>query len=258
MNYPELAKKARRRIIEMIHKAQSSHVGSNFSCTDVLTVLFEHADLSRDEILVKSWAAASYYYFMAQKGKMPIEDLEKFGEGKYTTILDHTPGLVKFATGAMGYNLPAAVGFALAKKLKGEKGKVYVLMSDGEMDIGTTWECALLAAHHKLDNLVVIVDRNGLQAMGPVKDTLDTGSLAEKFKAFGWEWVETDGHDHNNLANTFSIGISFLNESSPGKPIFINAKTIKGKGVSFMENENVWHYSHVSKETLDKALEELK
>lgn len=250
-DYAKKARDARRKVFQMIHSAQSSHIGSNLSCTDILTVLFEKADLSKDIIMVKSWVAASMYYFLAQKGKIPLEDLDKFGQEPYTTILDHIPGLIPFATGAMGYNLPAAVGFALAKKLKGEEGKVYVLMSDGEMNVGTTWECALIAAHNKLDNLVVLVDRNGLQAMGPTKTTLDMGDLKNKWRLFNWCATSLDGHNYEQIAWA-------LDKPNLHGPYIIICNTIKGKGISFMENENVWHYSHVNDAVLEAALKELQ
>jgi len=162
------------------------------------------------------------------------------------------PDLV-FATGSMGGGLPAGIGFALAKKLKKEKGKVFVLMSDGEMDCGTTWESALIAAHNKLGNLVVIVDFNGLQAMGKVKEILNIEPLRDKWEAFGWEVREIDGHNFEEIEK--SLTESALEKE---KPIVIIARTIKGKGVSFMEGDNIWHYKAPSEEEYQKALKELE
>ncbi|PIV42733.1 MAG: hypothetical protein COS26_01705 [Candidatus Nealsonbacteria bacterium CG02_land_8_20_14_3_00_40_11] len=153
----------------------------------------------------------------------------------------------------MGFGLPFGVGFALSKKIKKEEGKIYVLMSDGEMDCGTTWESVLIAAHHKLDNLVVIVDFNGLQAMGRVKDILNIEPLKDKWQAFGWEVREIDGHNFKEIEKA-------LAESAPeeGKPRVIIARTIKGKGVSFMEGNNLYHYKAPSDEEYQKALKELE
>ena len=151
----------------------------------------------------------------------------------------------------MGFGFPFGVGFALAKKIKKEEGKTFVLMSDGEMDCGTTWESALITAHQKLDNLVVVVDANGLQAMGEVKKILNIDPLKDKWKAFGWDTQEIDGHNFEEIEKSFTA-------SSEGKPKAIIARTIKGKGVSFMEGNNVYHYKAPSEEEYQKALEELK
>ena len=150
----------------------------------------------------------------------------------------------------MGFGLPFGVGFALAKKLKKEKGKVFVLMSDGEMQTGTTWESSLIAAHNKLDNLFVVVDFNGLQAMGKVKEILNIEPLKDKWTAFGWEVREIDGHNFEDIEKS----LTSLSE----KPIVVIAKTIKGKGVSFMEGNNLYHYKNLSEEEYKKALKELE
>jgi len=141
----------------------------------------------------------------------------------------------------------------LAKKIKKENGKVYVLMSDGEMDCGTTWESALLGAHHKLDNLVVIVDFNGLQAMGKVKDILNIEPLKDKWQAFGWQVREIDGHNFEEIEKALTDS-----SSEKERPMVIIARTIKGKGVSFMEGENIWHYKAPSDEEYQKAMNELE
>lgn len=160
---------------------------------------------------------------------------------------------IVFGTGSMGGGLPAGVGFALAKKFKKEKGTIYVIESDGEMQIGTTWESALIAAHHKLDNLFVIVDANELQAMGKVEEILNIEPLKDKWKAFGWEVREINGHNFEEIEKSL-ISSPFHKE----KPIVIIAKTIKGKGVSFMENNNEWHYRAPEKDEYDRAMQELE
>jgi len=260
-NYKEAAQEARKAVLRLIYQAQTSHIGSNFSCIDILTVLYNIANVDkdlkedRDRIVVsKGWVAASLYYFLAKKGIIPKEDLETYcKEGsKYIGLAEPNVRGVEAAGGSMGFGLPFGVGFALAKKVKKEKGKVFVLMSDGEMDCGTTWESALIAAHHKLDNLVVIVDFNGLQAMGKVKDILNIEPLKDKWQAFGWEVREIDGHNFEEIEKA-------LTEPAPeeGKPRAIIARTIKGKGVSFMEGENIYHYKAPSKEEYEEAMNEL-
>jgi len=260
-DYKKLANNARKKVLEMIWKAQSGHIGSNFSAIDILTVLYSIADIDknmeedRDRIVVsKGWVAASVYYFLAEKGIIPKEDLETYcqKESKYIGLAEPNIRGIEAAGGSMGFGLPFGVGFAIAKKIKKEKGRVFVLMSDGEMGIGTTWESALIAAHHKLDNLIVVVDFNGFQAMGKVKDILNTNPLEDKWKSFGWDAVGIDGHDFKNIEES-------LKTKTTGKkmPRIMIAKTIKGKGVSFMEENNIYHYKAPSDKEYQMALKEL-
>lgn len=256
-DYNQLAKELRQTTIKMIHKAQSSHVGSCFSSADLCTVLYEIADMEKDVVLIKPWNVANVYACLVRKGLLPKEAVEEYGTGQWTTIAEPIPPYQKFGCGAMGYDLPAAVGFALAKKLKKEEGKVYCLISDGELNIGSTWESLLIAAHHKLDNLILIVDFNGLQAMGSTKDILNTGDLEKKegsirakIRNFGWYCGAIDGHNYK--------AIEGMLKKRSLKPKCIIAQTVKGKGVSFMAGDNIWHYQHVNDEILNKALEELK
>lgn len=260
MNYKKIASEARKSVLHLIHQAQSSHIGSNFSCIDILTVLYNIANIDkdlkedRDRIVIsKGWVAASIYYFLAKKGIIPREDLETYcKEGsKYIGLIEPNVRGVEAAGGSMGFGFPFGVGFALAKKLKNEKGKVFVLMSDGEMQIGTTWESAMIATHHKLDNLFVIVDANGLQAMGNVEKILNIEPLKDKWESFGWEVREIDGHNFEEIEK------SLTSSSYKEKPVVIIAKTIKGKGVSFMEGANLYHYKMLSDDEYQKALEEL-
>ena len=257
VNYKEIARQARIKVLEMIYKAQTSHIGSNFSCIDIMAVLFEKIDLYKDKfILSKGWAAASLYYFLWKKGRITEEELDSYCQegSKFIGLAEPVHPDIPFAGGSMGYGLPAGVGFALAKKLKGEEGKVYVLMSDGEMQIGTTWESALIAAHHKLDNLVVIVDYNHFQAMGKTNEILNIEPLVEKWKAFGWGNIRTDGHNFDKLNVALKYQEAFR---KPDAPYIIITHTVKGKGVSFMENDNRWHYLNISKEDYEKAKDEL-
>jgi len=257
--YKKIALEARKTVLRLIHQAQTSHVGSNFSAIDILTVIYSIADIDkdlkedRDRIVIsKGWVAASVYYFLAEKGIIPKEDLETYcKEGsKYVGLVEPYVRGIEAAGGSMGFGLPFGVGFSIAKKIKKEKGKTFVLMGDGEMQIGTTWESALIAAHHKLNNLFVIVDFNGLQAMGRVKEILNVEPLKDKWTAFGWEVREIDGHNFEEIEKSLILPSE--------KPVVIIAKTIKGKGVSFMEGENLWHYKAPSDEEYQKALKELE
>jgi transketolase len=257
--YREIAREVRKTVLRLIYEAQTSHIGSNFSCIDLLTVLYDIADIDkdlkedRDRIVVsKGWVAAALYTFLARKGIIPEEDLETYCKdgSKYIGLAEPNVRGVEAAGGSMGFGLPFGVGFALAKKIKKEKGKTFVLMSDGEMDCcGTTWESALIAAHNKLDNLVAIIDFNGLQAMGKVEDILKIEPLKDKWQAFGWEVREINGHNFEEIEEALT--------SPQSKPLAIIARTIKGKGVSFMEGDNIWHYKAPSEEEYQRALKEL-
>jgi transketolase len=257
-DYKKTANEARKAVLDLIYKAQTSHIGSNFSCIDILSVLYDIAEVDkemkedRDRIVVsKGWAAAAVYYFLSEKEIIPKEDLKKYCEkgSEYIGLVEPSVRGVEAAGGSMGFGFPFGVGFALAKKVKSEKGKSFVLTSDGEMDCGTTWESALIAKHNNLDNLTVIIDHNGLQGMGEVKKILDIDPLKEKWQAFGWEVKEIDGHNFEQICQALT--------SNSEKPLAVIAKTVKGKGVSFMENDNLWHYKAPSEEEYKKAMEEL-
>lgn len=253
--YKKIAKEVRIKVLELIYKAQGSHVGSNFSCIDLLTVLYEKTNLKKDKIIYsKGWVAATAYVFLARKGIIPQKDLESYCKvgSKYIGLLEPRVRGIEAAGGSMGYGLPFGIGFALAKKLKGEKGKIYILMSDGEQQVGTTWESAMIASHHKLNNLCVLIDYNKFQAMGKTNEILNIEPLKEKWKSFDWQVREIDGH---NFKETEKALVSPL--PSKTKPLVIIARTIKGKGVSFMENNNEWHYRAPEREEYEKALKEL-
>lgn len=255
-NYKEIALAARKKVLELIYKAQTSHIGSNFSCLDLLAVLFEKADLDKDKVVLsKGWVAASLYYFLWKKGRISEADLDSFCQpgSKFIGLAEPIIPEIPAAGGSMGFGLPFGVGFALAKKIKKEEGKIFVLMSDGEMDCGTTWESALIGAQQKLANLVVIVDFNGLQAMGKVEEILNIEPLKEKWQAFGWETREITGHNFEEIEKALVDS-----SSNKEKPMAIIARTIKGKGVSFMAGDNLWHYKAPSEEEYQKALKELE
>lgn len=253
VDYSTTAKEARLKVLDLIFKAQTSHIGSNFSCIDILTVLFSKFDWEKDKfVLSAGWKAASLYYFLWKYGRITEEELDSYCQegSKFIGLAEPITKDIPISGGSMGLGLPGAVGLALAKKLKGEEGKVYCLMSDGELQIGTTWESALIAAHHKLDNLVVIVDNNGFQAMGKTEDVLKTHWT----NPVGWMTFGLDGHNHNKIyKGIFAVGTDFIKSF----PRMLLMDTTKGKGVSFMENNNLFHYKAPSKDEYERAKAEL-
>lgn len=258
-DYQKDSLEARKKVLEMVHKAGTSHIGSNFSIIDIATVLYDKVDLKKDRVLwSKGWAAATAYYFLAQKGVIPKEDLDTFCQegSKYIGLVEPDVKGIDFAGGSMGFGLPAGVGFALSKKLKGEEGTVYVIMGDGEQAIGTTWEAAAIAAHHELDNLRVIVDCNGFQAMGKPEEVLNMEPLKNKWGAFRWDVCELDGHNHEMVSAFVDMRLTPDYEKK-NRPLVAIAKTVKGKGVSFMENLLDWHYKNVDATDYERALKEL-
>jgi transketolase len=248
----KIAKDARLKVLEMIYRGQTSHIGSNMSCIELLAGIFEKADLSKDRIILScGWKAAAFYYFLAQKGIIPWEDLDTFCQkgSKYIGLTE--PGVkgVDFSGGSMGMGFPAAVGFALAKKIKKEEGKVYVIMSDGELGCGSTWEAACIARQHKLNNLVVIIDANEFQAMGKTKDILE---INPQGLFYGFNVAEISGHHLEGIKQALEVKMG-----NPEMPYLIYAHTVKGYGVSFMAGNNDWHYLKVGKRAYNKAKKEL-
>lgn len=260
-DYKKIATAARKKVLEMIYMAQTSHIGSNLSCIDILTVLFTSIvknldkDLkeNRDRVIVsKGWAAASMYYFLSENGIIPKDHLETYCQpgSKYIGLAEPYVRGIEAAGGAMGHGLPMAVGMALGAKRAGQTWKAYVLMSDGEMDCGTTWESALIAAHHGLDNLKVIIDYNKWQATGRTNEVLNVEPLQDKWKSFGWEALEIDGHDYLKIENA-------LKQETKNQPLVIIAHTVKGKGVSEMEDKLEWHYKNIPDDVYQRAIKEL-
>ena len=260
----ELAKSIRAHALTMVHKANASHIGSCLSIADILAVLYSkilRIDLSnlawpeRDRfILSKGHAAAILYAVLAEKGFFPKEWLDAYCQdgSKLTGHISHYVPGVEVSTGSLGHGLPIGCGMALAGKRDGRPYRVFVLLSDGELDEGSTWESILFASHHRLDNLVAIVDYNKIQSFGTVKEVLDLEPLAEKWRAFKWSAREIDGHNCNQIEEALT-GVPF----EQGKPSVIIAHTIKGKGVSFMENKLEWHYKAPNLEELKQAIKEL-
>ena len=260
-----LAKRIRRKTLEMIHGAKSSHIGSAFSIADLLAVLYAKTlkiDPARPDwperdrfILSKGHACAPLYVVLAEREFFPRGWLDDFyqNDSRLPGHATHNgvPG-VEVSTGSLGHGLPIACGMALAGKRDGKSYRVFTLLSDGECDEGSTWEAVLFAPHHRLDNLVAIVDYNKIQSLGTVKEVLDLEPFAEKWKAFGWAVQEIDGHDFGQIE-----GVLTDLPLERGKPSCIIAHTIKGKGVSFMENELLWHYRSPDRDEMARALAEL-
>ena len=261
----ELARRIRVHVLRMTHKAGSSHVGSSFSMAEILAVLYgaclrvrpDDPDWpERDRLIVsKGHACAGVYAALAESGFFPIAWLQSFyGDG--ARLAGHVtkngvPG-IEVSSGSLGHGLSIACGIALAAKRDGARHRVFTLLSDGECDEGSVWEAVLFAPHHRLDNLVAIIDYNKIQSLGSVKEVLDLDPLADKLLSFGWSVCEIDGHNIPELSDSLS-SIPAVS----GRPTCIIAHTIKGKGVSFMENKLLWHYRSPDPQEFRLALNEL-
>ena len=250
----------------MISGARTSHIGSCLSVADILAVLYggilrvdptQPAWPERDRLIVsKGHAAAVTYAAVAESGFMPLERLAEYARngGQLYGHVTHAgvPG-IEFSSGSLGHGLPVGAGMALAAKRDRKGWRVFVVMSDGECDEGSNWEAILFSAHHQLDNLTAIIDYNKIQSLDRVEKTLKLEPLADKLRAFGWSVREVDGHDVSELRSAF--------EALPlekGRPNAIIAHTIKGKGVSWMEDKVLWHYKAPSPEELVTALAEVE
>ena len=250
----------------MTNLGVSSHIASILSMADILAVLYgevlrykseEPKWAGRDRfILSKGHAGAGVYAALAESGFFPVEKLKShYQDGSdLSGHVSHKgiPG-VEFSTGSLGHGLSVASGMALASKINCENNRAFVLLGDGECGEGSNWEAILFAAHHKLDNLVAIVDRNMLQSIYSTEDTLSLEPFAEKWKAFGWNVVEVDGHNHEEILNACKVKSKVEN-----KPLCIIASTIKGKGVSFMEKNILWHYRSPQGSEYEAAMAELE
>jgi transketolase len=247
-----------KTLLGLYKKANAGHIGASLSCLDILVCLF--FDIMKEEdkfILSKGHAAAALYTVLAKSGRIPEAELESFY--KDGTLLGAHPPCsrmlegVTFGTGSLGHGLSLAAGIALSNRFSGRKFNVYCVLSDGDCNEGSTWEAALFAAHQKLSNLVVIIDNNGLQGFGRSRDVLCLEPLAEKWRAFNFEVVEASGgNDFNSLLNAFEK----VEGCNSGKPKCIIAKTVKGCGVSFMENKMEWHYLPMSEDQYKTAIYE--
>ena len=249
------AKVIRRHIIKMTGAAGSGHPGGSLSAADIVTYLyFKELKIDpnnpqwpeRDRfILSKGHAAPVLYAALAERGFFPIEDLITLR--KIDSYLQGHPDMkrvkgVEMSTGSLGTGFSTSVGMALAARMDKRDSKIFVLLGDGEIQEGQVWEAAMAAAHYKLDNLIAILDYNGLQIDGPVSEVLSPEPLPDKWRAFGWEVIEIDGHNFEEIEKAINEA-----KETKGKPTMIIAKTIKGKGVSFMENEAGWHGSALTR-----------
>ena len=258
------ANEVRKGIIKSTHAAKSGHPGGSLSAADVFTYFVElnvdpknPKDENRDRfVLSKGHVAPGYYSTLAERGFFPKEDLLTLRHvGSYLQghpDMKKIPG-VDMSSGSLGQGISAAVGMALAAKLQNKDYRTYTLLGDGEIQEGQVWEAAMFAGSRKLDNLVVIVDNNGLQIDGPIDEVNSPYPIGAKFEAFNFNVVEIDGHDFDQIADAFKQA-----KECKGKPTAIIMKTIKGKGVSFMENQVSWHGSAPNDEQCKQALEELE
>lgn len=252
----EIARDSRLKVLELVYKAQTSHVGSLMGAADIFAVLFGKFDFEKDKIVLgKSWAACLLYYHFWKHGRITEEQLNSYCQDGSNFIGLAEPfgdTTFPFGIGSMGMGLPASVGLALSKKMKKEEGIVYCLMSDGEMAIGTTHESALIAAHHKLDNLVVILEDNKLCAMGRTREILNWS-----FPTNGWRYILVDGHNHGALLAGLEGRFYDMSHSYEGCPRLIHAETIKGFPISFMRDNNTFHYKAPSLAEYEQAMVEL-
>lgn len=261
----DLARVIRGHALRMVHRARASHIGTCLSMADLLAVLYGRVlrvDSSRPAwperdrfILSKGHGAAILYAVLAERGFFPREWLDGYcQDGSRLTghVTSHQVPGVEVSSGSLGHGLPIACGMALAGKRAGQAQRIFVLLSDGELDEGSNWEAILFAPQHQLENLVVLVDYNKIQSFGSVRAVLDLDPLADKWRSFRWAVEEIDGHDHDQIDRTLSR-VPF----ERGRPSVIIAHTVKGKGVSFMENQLAWHYRSPTPEQLASALAEL-
>lgn len=260
------ARAVRAATVRMAHQGHTSHVASALSCVDILVALYFHAlrvdpadpdRADRDRfILSKGHGCMAWFATLARRGFFGAEVLREYAKNGGRLAEHPSPNAVpgvEVATGSLGHGLSISCGAALARRLDGRPGRTFAVLSDGECNEGSVWEAAMFAARWELDNLVVIVDYNKLQAMGRSEEVMALAPLGDKWRAFGWEVKEIDGHDLGALASTFDA-VPFVTS----KPSAILAHTIKGKGVSFMEGDLEWHYRPPSATELARALQEIE
>jgi transketolase len=260
----QLARDVRIDVLQMVHRARAAHVGSSLSVVDILAVLYgsvmDHDPAKpdwpgRDRLIMsKGHAAAAGYAALARAGYFSPNLLDGYCQNEsplagHLTAAPGAPG-VEVSTGSLGHGLPIGMGMALYAKRTGAAHRVFVVMSDGECDEGSTWEAALFGAHHRLKNLCAVIDYNRIQSFGRVDEVLRLEPFADKWRSFAWDVHEVDGHDHDALAEV-------LKATDPIRPRVVIAHTIKGKGVSFMEDDLLWHYRSPDDAQLADALAEM-
>ena len=262
----QIAANIRLDIVEEVFSASSGHPGGSLSIADILAYLYfeemrvdpsnpDAADRDRF-VLSKGHTAPALYAALAERGFLPKEDLKTFRHVESYLQghpdMKHTPG-VDMTTGSLGIGISAACGMALSAKLSGDTFRVYTVLGDGESEEGQVWEAAMFAAHYKLDNLCAVLDFNGLQIDGPITEVMNPTPLDEKFKAFGWHVRVIDGHDFAQIENAFAEARTVKTQ-----PSIIISKSVKGKGVSFMENQVGWHGTAPNREQYEQAAAEIR
>lgn len=260
------ATKVRMGVIEGVHAAKAGHPGGSLSVADTLTYLYMHrmnvdpknpAMPDRDRlVLSKGHTAPALYAALAERGFFPAEELKTLR--KIGSRLQGHPSMGKLpgidmSTGSLGQGISTACGMALSGKISSDTYKVYAILGDGEIEEGQVWEAAMFAAHYKLDNLVAVVDNNGLQIDGKISDVMSPYPIDEKFKAFGWHVISIDAHDFDAIEKAFAEA-----EKISGQPTVIIQRSVKGKGVSFMEDQVSWHGTAPNEEQYNQAMTELK
>lgn len=254
----------RRRMLRLIHTAGAGHTGGGLSCLDILNVLYNRVlDLAPESVAAptrdryvqsKGHCVEALYVVLADRGYFPDADLDTVCHYRSPYVGHPTRKIcgVEMNTGALGHGLPICVGIALAARLGGAGFRAFTLLGDGELAEGSNWEAAMAAAHYKLDNLVAILDHNSLQITGPTCEVMSNAPLDAKWRAFGWEVRVVDGHDYAALT------VALATPPPAGRPLLVIANTIKGRGVSFMENVGKWHHGVPTGEELARALAELE
>ncbi len=263
-SYQKISNQIRQDVLTMVHTAKSGHPGGSLSAADILTTLYfgkmnintkNPRHYARDRfVLSKGHAAPVLYAALARRGYFATDEYKGFRQ--IGTMLQGHPDMKKvsgvdFSTGSLGQGFSAAVGMALAGRLDGLESRIYVLLGDGELNEGLVWEAAMAANHYRLSNLTAIVDYNGLQIDGKNEDVMGIDPLEDKWSSFGWHVLQVDGHDHHALLRAYDEA-----EEVSG-PVVIIAKTVKGKGVSFMEDDPAWHGSAPNAEQYEIAMKEL-
>lgn len=247
-----VAKKSRISALEIVASAKAAHIGSSLSVIDILSVIYVDVKEKKDVVIVsKGHAAAGTYSVLAHSGQMSVDLLSDYGVNGSTLggHVNHSGNpAVRLSTGSLGHGLPYGLGIALAQKKSSGKERTFVVISDGECDEGTTWESALIAQQFELSNLTVVIDRNRIQSLAGTEETLKLEPLSDKWRAFNWDVVEVDGHNHDELTKALI---------KADRPLLVIANTVKGKGVTFMEDSVLWHYRPPSEEELALALAEI-
>lgn len=257
----------RKRLLRLTHESGGLHIGGDFSLTEIMTVLFEsylRVDPSRPEwrerdrfLLSKGHGAGALYISMANRGFFDVEEIYRT-YGKLGTAFgmhpcrNHLPG-VETSTGSLGHGLSVTVGMSLAARLDGARHRIVTVVGDGELNEGSVWEAVMAAAHFKLGNLLMVVDKNTMSLDGPVAEVMGVDPLDRKFEAFGWNTVNVDGHDVSALFDALAA----VPSTDSDRPTVLVAHTVKGKGIGFMENQAAWHFNSIGADLLESCIDEL-